>query len=96
VGDVPVAVPLRSTRVLTIAGDPSVARSVARALVCQFAVLHHPELVTVSGAAGPEWDWLKWLPHQVDTPTARHRVVITDGGVEPAPVEGVTVIAIRG
>ncbi|PRC56153.1 hypothetical protein C6A85_40065, partial [Mycobacterium sp. ITM-2017-0098] len=42
VGDVPVAVPLRSTRVLTIAGDPSVARSVARALVCQFAVLHHP------------------------------------------------------
>lgn len=96
VGDVPVAVPLQSTRLLTIVGDPPVARSVARALVCQLAAFHHPDLVTVSAAAGSEWDWLKWLPHHGDAPAARHRVVVADGTDGPAPAEAMTVIALRG
>lgn len=94
VGDVPVTVPLRSTRVLTIVGEPSMARSVARALVCQLAVLHHPDLVTISAAAGPEWDWLKWLPHHGAAPAAGHRLVLSDGRDDPASAEGVTVVVI--
>ncbi|VEG52058.1 type VII secretion protein EccCa/type VII secretion protein EccCb [Mycolicibacterium aurum] len=90
---VPVSVPLRTTRVLVLTGDPDVARAVARALVCQLAVLHHPDLVSVSAAAPHDWDWLKWLPHHAVG--ARHRVVIADGGDQPAAADGETVIAIR-
>ena len=95
VADLPLSVPLRSTGVLTIAGDPAAARAVARALICQLTVLHHPDRVAVQVLENPDWEWLKWLPHQPESSTVRHRVVIADGVDGPAPAPGATVVAIR-
>lgn len=95
VGQVPVTVSLRDTRLLTIVAEQSVARSVVRALICQLAVLHGPGLVSITAAPEPEWDWLKWLPHRDGHAVAQHRVVIADGAEGPVPAQGVTVLAIE-
>ena len=59
--------PTADDLVVTIDGDPTTARALLRAIVCQLAVLHSPEDVRIAAVAGPasraEWDWLKWLPH---------------------------------
>jgi DNA segregation ATPase FtsK/SpoIIIE, S-DNA-T family len=67
VSDDVVAVDLRGARVVSITGPRAVRMDVARALLCQLAVLHAPDEVRVhlcaaSGVA-PDWEWLKWLPH---------------------------------
>ena len=96
VAGVPVGVPLRSTAVVTVSGDPEAVRSAVRALVCQLAVLHDPRQVTVGVASpAPHWDWLKWLPHRCDTPSARHHVVVVDGARPPEPAEDVTCIVLQ-
>ena len=96
---VPVPVPLGATGAVTVSGDGDDARAVMRALICQLAMLHHPDLVGVAVRAGQDaaasWDWLKWLPHQGDHGAVRHRVVIVDGADAPAPGEGVTVLEIH-
>jgi DNA segregation ATPase FtsK/SpoIIIE, S-DNA-T family len=67
VGDVPVAVPLRSYSAVVVDGEPAAARALLRAMICQLAVLHSPEDVRIAAVVGPtsedEWEWLKWLPH---------------------------------
>ncbi len=67
VADVPVVLSLRTFSALTVDGDPTAARALLRAIVCQLAVLHSPEDVRVAAVvcptSGAEWDWLKWLPH---------------------------------
>lgn len=64
---VPVSVPLPTVGVLGVAAEQTVARSVARGLLLQAAVLHGPEDVRVvlltESAAESEWDWVRWLPH---------------------------------
>lgn len=67
VTDAPLVVPLRSLSVLTVDGDVDVARSLVRAMICQLAVWHGPDDLTICAVVGAEtgieWDWLKWLPH---------------------------------
>ncbi|AKK29125.1 type VII secretion protein EccCb [Mycobacterium sp. EPa45] len=98
--DLPVAVALRGVGVLVVAGDSTGARSLVRAMVCQLATLHSPQIVVMSAHADAghrhEWDWLKWLPHNVDVDArGRHRVVVVDGVDHRAHVgPGATVIAV--
>jgi DNA segregation ATPase FtsK/SpoIIIE, S-DNA-T family len=68
--DAPVAVPLRRLGVVAVSGPRDRVRALARALVCQLAVLHAPDdlriLAGFPPAALPAWEWLKWLPHARD------------------------------
>lgn len=92
----PVGVPLRSTAVIAVSGDPEVVRSAVRALVCQLAVLHEPRLVTVGVASRrSDWDWVKWLPHHRRTALGGHHVIVVDGAEPPEPAEGVTCIVLQ-
>ena len=63
----PVTVDFGADGVVVIAGAAPAARGVARAMVCQLAVLHGPAefavAAVVDGAGKASWDWLKWLPH---------------------------------
>ncbi|ORW48509.1 type VII secretion protein EccCa [Mycobacterium parmense] len=64
--DAPITIDLRAHATVTIDGDTSAVRGVLRALICQLAVLHPPDQLSIVGAVGDrhaEWDWLKWLPH---------------------------------
>jgi DNA segregation ATPase FtsK/SpoIIIE, S-DNA-T family len=67
VADSPTALDLRRFSVIGIDGDTQVARAFLRSMVCQLAVLHGPDHVTIAAVVGPEssdeWDWLKWIPH---------------------------------
>lgn len=73
----PVAVPLANGGVVGIVGERGQALSLARALLCQAAVLHGPADLTVAvltEAEGREdWDWVKWLPHARDAGGAAGR-----------------------
>jgi DNA segregation ATPase FtsK/SpoIIIE, S-DNA-T family len=68
--DAPVAVPLRRLGVVAVSGPRDRVRALARAMVCQLAVLHAPDDLRILGgfppAALPAWEWLKWLPHARD------------------------------
>ncbi|WP_207760663.1 type VII secretion protein EccCb [Mycolicibacterium sphagni] len=101
VDDMPVAVALRGVAALSVEGEPATARALVRAMVCQLAVLHSPDDVTIGAvaAAGSRqyWDWLKWLPHNGSPRTGRgcHVVLIADGAEYPSvAAAGVTVIVI--
>jgi DNA segregation ATPase FtsK/SpoIIIE, S-DNA-T family len=67
IADVPVTLPLTTHGSIGIAGEPEAALDVTRAVACQLAALHSPAEVVLTafcGArSGPDWDWLKWLPH---------------------------------
>lgn len=67
VADVPITIGLRRGATLTVHGDPAEVRGLVRAVVCQLAVLHSPDELSVAGAVGDrvreDWEWLKWLPH---------------------------------
>ena len=73
----PVEVPLAKGGVVGIVGERGQALSLARALVCQAAVLHGPADLTVAVLTEPEaredWDWVKWLPHARDAGGAAGR-----------------------
>ncbi|MDG4664015.1 type VII secretion protein EccCa [Mycobacterium sp. 236(2023)] len=88
VADVPVTVPLHSSASIQL------PRAAARALVCQAAMFHHPDTVAVSVPASPEWDWVKWLPHQ-GVHRSVHRIVICEDGAAPAPAAATTVIDVQ-
>lgn len=67
VADVPSTVDLTTQRRITLGGDVAAARALARAIICQLAVLHGPGHVKVMAAVDANtqlhWEWLKWLPH---------------------------------
>jgi len=67
VSDMPIVIDLHEVEAVTVGGNPTHARALLRAMICQLAVLHSPKLVSiaaaVSGRGQPHWDWLKWLPH---------------------------------
>ena len=67
IADVPAALSLTAHGCIGIAGDLTAAPDVARAAICQLAVLHSPAEVVLAAFCGPgswrDWEWLKWLPH---------------------------------
>lgn len=99
VPDVPVALNLRDCSVVTVGGEVDAARALVRAMVCQLALAHAPDVLAIVAAPDDEWEWLKWLPHH------RHsgddgdvaRVVVVLDGAPTAIVErgsAVTVIEV--
>ncbi|MDZ5086457.1 MULTISPECIES: type VII secretion protein EccCb [Mycobacteriaceae] len=96
---VPVLLRLNDSRSMSVEGEPAAARSVARALLCQLAMLHAPHDLGVTAllddAAAPHWDWLKWLPHTRDPDAASHRVLLVDGAAEPPAAPGCTVVVLH-
>ena len=87
VDGVPLTVTLRSSPHVTL------PRPAARALVCQVAMLHHPDLVAIAAPPTREWEWVKWLPHRRSSRVV-HRVEIVDGGTPPAPRESTTFLVV--
>ncbi|ONK16065.1 type VII secretion protein EccCa [Streptomyces sp. MP131-18] len=65
VPDLPLQVALRRFAALAVTGDA--ARALARAVVAHAATFHSPEdlriVVCAANIDGPEWSWVKWLPH---------------------------------
>ncbi|WP_393916392.1 type VII secretion protein EccCa [Halostreptopolyspora alba] len=63
----PLVVPLRDLGVLSIVGERGPGRELARALIAQLITFTAPEDVRLGlvrhSRLLPEWDWLKWLPH---------------------------------
>ena len=87
---VPTVAALLSTPSVTLDGPAGAARALLRAVLCQLAVLHSPEVLCIAAVVGEQtrqhWDWLKWLPHhrypgEVDG-TAAVTVVIVDGAAD--------------
>ena len=64
VGSQPAVLDLNRAGVVSVLGPAEVARGTVRAVLCQLAVLHAPDDVTIAVANGGEdWEWAKWLPH---------------------------------
>ncbi|MDQ2836243.1 MAG: FtsK/SpoIIIE domain-containing protein [Actinomycetota bacterium] len=67
ISPVPVSVDLASAGVLGIAGDPVIARALARWQLLQLAALRSPRDLRIVLLCGdntaPDWQWLRWLPH---------------------------------
>src|ERR1700687_141495 len=67
VADDALGIDLRAARGVSILGPRTVRSDVARALLCQIAVLHAPDdvqvLLCASATSAPDWEWIKWLPH---------------------------------
>lgn len=64
VPDLPDTVAVFDHSAITVTGDD--AHGLARAMICQLAVLHGPDVLriaTVTTGDDGVWDWLKWLPH---------------------------------
>ncbi|MFD5869240.1 type VII secretion protein EccCa [Corynebacterium sp. NPDC060344] len=64
VPDLPVAVDVGAFPLVAVRGECGDALSLARAMIAQLAVAHHPgDLAIAVAGVGPEWEWVKWLPH---------------------------------
>ncbi|MEV4346918.1 type VII secretion protein EccCb [Actinoplanes sp. NPDC049596] len=63
---------LRGSGVVSLVGAPADTRALARALLCQVAVLHAPEdvLMAVVTAGADDWKWATWLPHTFEPAAA--------------------------
>jgi S-DNA-T family DNA segregation ATPase FtsK/SpoIIIE len=102
VSNLPVIVDVREHSRITVDGDVAAARGLARAMICQLAVLHGPEHVKIAAVVddvtAPDWEWLKWLPHHTDSRShdTAHVVVLVDGCdvFAAPPADGVTVVVI--
>src|SRR6185312_4739435 len=98
----PIAVALTRFSTVAFGGELSGARDLMRAMVCQLAVLHGPQSVSigaaVNSATAQEWDWLKWLPHyRPGGATTGHTVMVVDGGDVPEFAAGeITVLTLGG
>lgn len=64
---VPVVGSLLAAGALGVGGNGPTTLDAARGLVAQLAALHSPAELTIAGVvsavSGPDWNWLKWLPH---------------------------------
>ncbi|HWF55712.1 MAG TPA: FtsK/SpoIIIE domain-containing protein [Solirubrobacteraceae bacterium] len=73
----PVPVKLNGGGVVGIVGERAQALALARALLCQAAVLHGPADVIMAvfteQPAREDWDFVKWLPHARDASGASGR-----------------------
>jgi ESX secretion system protein EccC len=65
--DLPVPLALRRFAAIGCDGDRAAARAVCRALIAQAVTFHAPSdlrvVVCTSQPDGPDWAWVKWLPH---------------------------------
>ncbi|MEE1926735.1 type VII secretion protein EccCa [Streptomyces sp. TRM 70351] len=63
----PVQLALRRFACLACAGEPEAARALTRAVLAQAVTFHAPRdlrvLVCTRDVDGPDWAWVKWLPH---------------------------------
>ncbi len=71
VRDVPTGIDLTKVSRITVSGEADEVRAALRAWIAQAVTWHDPTMLGVALAArdleGPDWSWLKWLPH-VDIP----------------------------
>ncbi|MGO9157666.1 type VII secretion protein EccCa [Mycobacterium sp.] len=71
VRDVPGGIDLTKVSRITVSGEADEVRAALRAWIAQAVTWHDPTVLGVALAArdleGPDWSWLKWLPH-VDIP----------------------------
>jgi DNA segregation ATPase FtsK/SpoIIIE, S-DNA-T family len=71
VRDVPTGIDLTKVSRITVLGEPDEVRGALRAWIAQAVTWHDPTVLGVALAArdleGPDWSWLKWLPH-IDIP----------------------------
>lgn len=90
VADSPISVALASFRFVSVAGVRSA--DLVRAIVCQLAVHHGPDALSISFSGSWEhnqqWQWMKWLPHtqkrsEAESPAA-HRVLVVDSSADAA------------
>jgi S-DNA-T family DNA segregation ATPase FtsK/SpoIIIE len=74
VSSIPIALGLRSFTSVEFAGDVGPAIGLVRAMIGQLVTFHSPDelriAVLTAEEAVPQWDWVKWLPHNAH-PTAR-------------------------
>jgi len=84
--DAALTVDLNSTPSVSLHGPRPMALDLARAMLCQIAVMHSPGDVHMrvssrsTSTLGADWDWMKWLPHlRADGPAAR-TITVTDAG----------------
>jgi S-DNA-T family DNA segregation ATPase FtsK/SpoIIIE len=70
VPDLPLAIALRAFSRVVLRGDREPVLALARAMICQLAMFHSPDDVTIAVVAAaehaPAWNWVKWLPHTQD------------------------------
>lgn len=71
VRDVPTGIDLAKVSRITVLGSQDEARAAMRAWIAQAVTWHDPTVLGIALATpdleGPEWSWLKWLPH-IDIP----------------------------
>ncbi|MBV8862078.1 MAG: type VII secretion protein EccCa, partial [Mycobacterium sp.] len=71
VRDVPTGIDLAKVSRITVLGDAGEVRAAVRSWIAQAVTWHDPTVLGIALAAsdleGPQWSWLKWLPH-VDIP----------------------------
>ncbi|MFR9727735.1 type VII secretion protein EccCa [Saccharopolyspora sp. MS10] len=67
VSGIPISLGLRSFTSIEFAGSQEPALGLVRALLAQLVTFHSPDelrvAVLTSESGQPEWDWVKWLPH---------------------------------
>ena len=67
--DCPIGVDIFSRALIVCAGDKTRLLDAARAMICSLADNHKPSdlQIGIIAADVAEWDWLKWLPHVLDS-----------------------------
>lgn len=102
---VPVAVNLRESGSLGIAGAVEDADGVARSVVLQLACRHSPADLAIaalvsSASRAQAWDWLKWMPHTSSTHSPLGGIHLADspgaGSALLARLEGVIDARVEG
>ncbi|HKC83600.1 MAG TPA: ATP-binding protein, partial [bacterium] len=66
--DAALTIDLKTAPLITITGSRTSSLEVARALLCQLAVMQAPDDVQMflSTTSEADWEWAKWLPHLRD------------------------------
>lgn len=84
----PLTVELGADPILVVARDLSEGRGFVRALVCQLAVFHRPSDLAIAAVVDsdsrPQWEWLKWLPHNTIPKVSGSRAALMFTSVEDA------------
>ena len=91
----PVLLDLAGHRMVGLSGGPNAVLGLTRSLIGQLAVLHAPRdlglaVLTGVGRPGPDWDWVRRLPHHreldraVPSAGSPGRLLVVLDGVAPA------------